>query len=171
MTRSIATGCLIALGAALACHGDKKPAVPDTALVEDTTHVNLDTLTAALPPALPDTFTPPPRPKTRTVRHEIPPAPPALTEAVERERNVSRFCYEEFGQKRDPQLRGGVAVVVTVDASGEITDAHVEDDTWSSDAGKSVNACLDERVKVAWRLPARSVRPGQYVVQLAFRPT
>ncbi len=172
MRRLARMGLVGVAAAAAACGGDARKTAPDTAaLVEDTTHVNLDTLAAAIPPAIPDTFTPPPRTRrSRPVRADIPPAPPALNDAVQRERNVSRFCYEEFGQKRDPKLTGGVAVVVTVDGSG-ITDAHVVDDTWSSDAGKAVNDCLDERVKVAWRLAPRAVRPGKYVVQLAFRPS
>lgn len=157
------------LVAVIACPGDKKqaaaPALPDT------TAADLESLTVAIPPAVVDTFTPP-RPKgpARPRRVEIPDAPPALVEAVRREQAFSKFCYEEFGQKHDPALAGGVAMIVTVDATG-ISDARVEDDSWSSPAGKAVNSCLNDRAKQAWRLASGTVRPGRYVVQLSFRPS
>ena len=155
--------------AMLGCPGDKKQAAGPS--VADTTPANLESLAVAIPPAAPDTFTPP-RPKgpARPRRVTIPDAPPALVEAVRREQAFSKFCYEEFGQKHDPALAGGVAMIVTVDATG-ISDARVEDDSWSSAAGKAVNSCLNDRAKEAWRLASGAVRPGRYVVQLSFRPS
>jgi hypothetical protein len=91
-------------------------------------------------------------------------------EAVEREQSFSRFCYQEYGQKADPGLEGGVAMIVTV-GSGGITDARVSDDTWSSTAGRAVNECLDQKAAGAWKPTPGAVHPGKYVVQLSFRPS
>lgn len=148
-----------------ACKGDKKPAAPPP-LAADTTPVNLDSVQSAIPPAAPDTFT---APKPQPVEAPIPPAPPELIEVVQREQSFTQFCYQEFGQKVDPRLRGGVAMVVTVGASG-ISDARVRADTWSSHAGKSVNQCLDEKAAQAWKPAPGAIKPGKYVVQLSFRP-
>jgi hypothetical protein len=150
-----------------ACPGDKKKQVAVAPPAQDTTPMNLDSLQSAIPPAAPDTFT---APKPRRIRPRIPAAPAALVEAVEREQSFSRFCYQEFGQKADPTLEGGVAMVVTVE-SGSVSDARVEDDTWSSQAGKAVNDCLNEKAARAWKSAAGAVKPGKYVVQLSFRPT
>ena len=147
------------------CPSDKKKAVvPPPA--QDTMPMDLDSLQTAIPPAVSDSFTPPPR---RAAAERIPPAPPELVAAVQREQSFSKFCYQEFGQKADPTLRGGVAMVVTVDGGG-ITGAHVANDSWSSDAGKAVNDCLDEKAAGAWKRAAGEVKPGKYVVQLSFRP-
>ena len=61
-------------------------------------------------------------------------------------------------------------MVVTVNHEG-ISEAKVANDTWSSRAGKSVNACLEQRAPRAWKPAAGTVKPGKYVVQLSFRPT
>lgn len=150
-----------------ACPREAKqpPAEP---VVQDTTPVDLDSVRSAIPAAVPDTFTAVAARPVRSPR--VPPAPAALLEAVEREQSFSRFCYQEFGQKADPTLAGGVAMVVTVEASG-IREAHVESDTWSSPAGKAVNDCLNEKAAKAWKPAAGSVRPGRYRVQLSFRPS
>jgi hypothetical protein len=104
------------------------------------------------------------------VAHQIPNAPPELLEVVEREQAFSKFCYQEFGEKADPSLQGGVAMVVTVNGEG-VSDAKVKADSWTSKAGKQVNGCLNEKATRAWKIPADAVKPGQYVVQLAFRPS
>ncbi len=136
----------------------------------DTTPVSLDTLETNIPEALPDTFTPPKLPEVEPVRSRtIPAAPEALMDAVRREQAFTQFCYQEFGQKADPQLRGGVAVVVTVGSSG-VTAARVANDSWTSSSGNAVNRCLNEKAGEAWRVPAGVVAPGQYVVALSFRP-
>lgn len=148
-----------------ACPGDeKKVATPPPA--QDTVPMNLDSLESAIPPAVSDSYTPPPR---RAPAQRIPPAPPELVAAVQREQSFSKFCYQEFGQKADPTLQGGVAMVVTVDASG-VTGARVANDTWSSEAGKAVNDCLDEKAAGAWKRSAKGLKAGKYVVQLSFRP-
>ena len=145
-----------------ACPADK-PAPPPVAA--DTTPADLGAVKTAIPPAAPDTFKPPPK----AVRTDIPPAPAELVEAVSREQSFSKFCYQEFGQKADPTLQGGVAMVVTVEASG-ITDARVRADSWTSSAGKAVNTCLNEKAALAWKPEPGAVKPGRYIVQLAFRP-
>ena len=67
--------------------------------------VDLSKLSANIPRATPDTFT------FRPLRVErIPDAPPGLMEAAEREQGISRFCYQEYGQKIDPKLIGAVAL-------------------------------------------------------------
>ena len=148
-----------------------RPVAADTTPI-DTTRVALDTLTTAVPPQMPDTFTPvrpqkvPDVPPTRSA---IPDAPDALMAAVEREKDFTQFCYEEVGLKSDPTLRGGVAFVVTVGSSG-ITAARVASDSWTSGAGKAVNRCLNERARQAWKIKPGAVRAGQYRVPLSFRP-
>lgn len=164
MTRlTLATTLLVLLAA---CSGDKKKPVAAAPVQQDTTPMNLDSVQSAIPPAAPDTFTPP---KPQAVEKPLPPAPPELVAVVEREQSFTQFCYQEFGQKVDPRLQGGVAMVVTVGSAG-ITDARVKADTWTSHAGKAVNACLDEKAAKAWKPTAGAVKPGKYVVQLAFKP-
>jgi len=171
--RVAAVGCaaLVALG----CPGERRAGAGDSAraIPVDTVATDLSKVQTSLPPALPDTFKEPARPVTRRSAGEvvreppIPPAPPALMDAVSRERTSSQFCYQEFGQKVDPTLAGGVAMVVTVGGAG-ITDARVASDSWSSNAGKSVNRCLDERAESAWKLAAGAVPAGKYVVRMTF---
>jgi len=150
-----------------ACPSDKKPAAP--AIAQDTTPVDLSTVKTDMPRAAPDTFKPPVFAKPGTAL-KIPNAPPELLEVVEREQAFSKFCYQEFGEKADPSLQGGVAMVLTVGGEG-VNDAKVRADTWTSKAGKQVNGCLNEKAARAWKIPADAVKPGQYIVQLAFRPT
>ena len=158
----------------MACPGDRRDKTGDSAraaVAVDTMPTDLSKVETSLPPTLPDTFKRPARARRSTsevVREPpIPPAPPELMEAVSRERSFSRFCYQEFGQKVDPELAGGVALVVTVGAAG-ITDARVASDSWSSNAGKAVNRCLDEKAGSAWKLASGAVPAGQYVVRMTF---
>jgi hypothetical protein len=166
------------LACLLGCPGEKKvgPAADSAraaAIPVDTTPADLSKVQTSLPPALPDTFKAPARAVARRSAGEvvreppIPPAPPALMAAVDRERSFSRFCYQEFGQKVDPSLQGGVALVVSVGSAG-ITDAKVASDSWSSNAGSAVNRCLDERAGSAWKLAAGTVPAGKYVVKMTF---
>jgi hypothetical protein len=103
-----------------ACPGDddQPPVDPSTISQMDTTPVSFDSLETSLPPAVTDTQTPPPPVRRPPRPAAIPPAPPALVAAVSREQSFTKFCYQEFGQKADPTLRGGVAMVVTVSAEG-----------------------------------------------------
>ena len=159
------------------CPGEKRAGTGTdsavTAIPVDTTPTDLSKVETSLPPALPDTFKAPARSVARKSAGEvvreppIPPAPPELMAAVDRERSFSRFCYQEFGQKVDPSLRGGVAMVVSVGASG-ITDAKVASDTWSSNAGTGVNRCLDQKAPSAWKLTKGTVPAGKYVVRMTF---
>ncbi|MEO8880430.1 MAG: hypothetical protein ABI446_08525 [Gemmatimonadaceae bacterium] len=164
MRRMIMVPALVLL---CACPGDKKAAPPP--LAQDTTPVDLSAVKTDMPAAAPDTFKPPVFAKPR-VSAQIPNAPPELLEVVQREQAFSKFCYQEFGEKADPSLQGGVAMVVTVNGEG-LSDAKVRADSWTSKAGTQVNGCLNERATRAWKIPADAVKPGQYVVQLAFRPT
>jgi hypothetical protein len=66
-----------------ACPGDKKEAVVPPP-VQDTVPMNLDSLESAIPPAVSDSYTPPPR---RPAAERIPPAPPELVAAVQREQS------------------------------------------------------------------------------------
>ena len=159
----------------LGCPGERRNKAGDSAraaIPVDTMPADLSKVETSLPPTLPDTFKAPARTARRpagdVVREPpIPPAPPALMEAVSRERSFSRFCYQEFGQKVDPTLTGGVAMVVTVGSAG-VTDANVASDSWSSSAGKAVNRCLDERAGSAWKLAGGAVPAGKYVVRMTF---
>jgi hypothetical protein len=161
---------------ALGCPGEKRAKGVDTAraaIPVDTTPTDLSKVQTSLPPAAPDTFKGPARAVARrsagdVVREPpIPPAPPALMDAVDRERSFSRFCYQEFGQKVDPTLKGGVAMVVSV-GSGGVTGAKVASDSWSSNAGAGVNRCLDQRAGSAWKLTPGEVKAGKYVVKMTF---
>ncbi|MFL5575599.1 MAG: hypothetical protein ACJ79S_06505 [Gemmatimonadaceae bacterium] len=163
---------LLLLGA-VACPKDRKGRADSVAvappLVEDTTHQDLSSLPTSLPPVAPDTFKPrrPPANRQSAPAPRYPDAPEALVAAVQRSQTFSRFCYQEFGQKSDPTLRGGVAMLVTVDPTG-VSDARVADDNWTSSSGKAVNDCLNERAKLAWKLSPGEVKSGKYYVQLAF---
>jgi len=167
--------CLTAL--TLGCPGDRRDkraadSARATAIPVDTTPMDLSKVQTSLPPSAPDTFKGPAKVARRSsgevVREPpIPPAPPALMEAVEREGSASRFCYQEFGQKVDPALKGGVALVVSVGSAG-ITNARVASDSWSSKAGSAVNRCLDEKAGSAWKLAAGAVPAGKYVVKMTF---
>ena len=165
---------LVVTSLAVGC-GDAKPGAADASAAAfvasaDTQKVDLGAVRTSLPPAVSDSFIAPP--KTPRIRIEnIPDAPDALMEAVQREEGISRFCYQEFGQKSDSRLVGAVALVVVFDA-GKIWSARVGADDWSSKAGKAVNECLVDKAPQAWKLlPGAKVAPGRYVVQLRFRPT
>ena len=168
----LATVAALALG----CPGEKKAKRADSAraaIPVDTTPTDLSKVQTSLPPAAADTFKGPARAVGRrsggdVVREPpIPPAPPALMDAVDRERSFSRFCYQEFGQKVDPTLKGGVAMVVSV-GSGGVTGARVASDSWSSNAGSGVNRCLNQKAGSAWKLNPGEVKAGKYVVRMTF---
>jgi hypothetical protein len=145
---------------------DDRDVQPVDTIARDTAPTDLSNVTTNLPPSAPDTFTPP-KPPPREVATRYKAAPPALMEAVERERAFSNFCYREFGLKSDPRLYGGVAMLVTVGRNG-VTAARVADDTWSSSSGKEVNQCLNQRAAEAWKVSAGEVPAGTYQVDLRF---
>ena len=172
--RNSALAIVALMVVAVGCPGDRRNRAADSAraaIPVDTTPMDLSKVETSLPAAAPDTFKAPARRVSRRsggdVAPPIPPAPPALMEAVSRERAFSRFCYQEFGQKVDPSLTGGVAVVVTVGQAG-VTDATVASDTWSSSAGGAVNRCLNQRAGSAWKLASGAVPAGKYVVRMTF---
>ncbi len=167
----LATVAIAGAGAAVCgCGGHESSAKPAAAVREaiDTTPVDLSQVKTALPPAAPDTFTPPP-PRPAKAEAEYAAAPPPLMASVNRESGFSRFCFEEYGEKLDPSLHGGVAILVTVGAAG-VTDAKVANSTWSAkDAGARVDQCLNEKAKEAWKLGPGEVQAGRYVVHMSFR--
>jgi hypothetical protein len=158
-----------------ACPKDKtakRDSMPiDTTHLDTTQATDLSTIATNLPPAEPDTFKQrkltPPAGSGAGGGLSVPAAPAALTEAVQREQSMTKFCFTEFGQKSDPSLRGNVAMVVTVGAGG-ITNATVGDARWSGAAGKAVDNCLNQKSKLAWKLAPGAVKPVKYVVQLSF---
>ena len=154
------------LAAVVACPGEKKVVKKDT-IPLDTMPADLSGVQTNLPAAAPDTFQRQKLPTATPGGRSIPSAPPALMEAVQRSQSVTKFCFQEKGQKADPSLRGNVAMVVTVGASG-ITAAKVGDSNWSSSSGREVNACLNERTSQAWKLAPGAVPNGTYSVQLSF---
>jgi hypothetical protein len=150
-----------------AAQAAQTPAPPPEQLASDSAPADLSKLKSNIPAAVADTFTPLPNLHVKS----IPDAPPALMDAAEREEGISRFCYQEYGQKADPKLVGAVALVVTVDGNA-IQGVRVGADDWSSKAGSAVNRCLVQKAPQAWRLlPADRIAPGHYVVQLRFRPS
>ena len=154
---------------AIACPKDKKTTDTVPKLAVDTTPADLSGLGTSLPPAEPDTFKPAKAPpQSATVAASIPSAPDALMEAVRREQSATQFCYNEFGLKNDPNLRGNVVLLVTVGRSG-ITDAKVGGSRWSPAAGgRAVNNCLNEKAKDAFKIAQGAVKPGTYQVPLSF---
>ena len=153
---------------AVACPKDKKTA--DTPKLQvDTTPADLSKLGTTLPPAEPDTFKPAKPPvEPGGASASIPSAPDALMEAVRREQSATQFCYNEFGLKNDPNLRGNVTLLVTVGRTG-ITDAKVGGSRWSpAAAGRAVNNCLNEKAKDAFKIAQGAVKPGTYQVPLSF---
>jgi len=166
----LTVGAVFVVGVTLGCHDDK-PAQAKPVVVADTTPVDLSNLKTSIPAAAPDTFTPPKPQPVEQVAPAYPPAPPALMASVNREQAFSRFCFEEFGQKLDPTLRGGVAMLVTVGGQG-VADARVARSRWSAkQPGDAVNGCLNEKAKLAWKLEPGEVKSGEYVVQMSFRGT
>lgn len=173
--RRAALAAIPALLVLTACpKGDKqarRDSIPvDTTHLDTTTSTDLSQIQANLPAAEPDTFkqrklTPP----AAASAGNVPSAPSALMDAVEREQSVTRFCFTEFGQKADPTLSGNVAMVVTVGNEG-ITNATVGDARWrgTTAAGRAVTNCLNQKAKQAWKLAPGVVKPGRYVVQLSF---
>ncbi len=173
MTRRMLAPLALTFLALAACPKDKKEGPDTTAQIPiDTTPTDLSQVTSNIPEAAPDTFKvrqPAPATGSTPSAGAIPPAPAALTDAVQRELSFQRFCYQEFGQKADPSLAGNVAMVVTV-GSGGITDTRVGNSKWTSRAaGNAVNNCLADKAKQAWHLEPGAVRAGRYVVQLSFR--
>jgi hypothetical protein len=159
------TMLLALLFAVMGCPGDKKVVKRDTTPL-DTMPADLSGVKSNIPAAAPDTFrakAPPAQVAGRT----IPSAPQALMDAVTRSQTVTKFCYQEKGQKADPSLRGNVAMIVTV-GGGAVTGAKVGDSNWSSSSGRAVNQCLNERASQAWKLVPGSVPNGTYSVQLSF---
>ena len=176
--------CIVTIGAlTLACGGDsEKQAAPSAseaakaakaakaaeAISVDSVRApaDLSKLRSNIPKAVTDTFT------FRPLRvQQIPDAPLALMDAAEREQGISRFCYQEYGQKVDPKLIGAVALVVTIERNA-IVNVRVGADDWSSSAGRAVDRCLTQKVAQAWKvLPDAHVADGKYVVQLQFRPS
>jgi hypothetical protein len=154
---------------AVACPKDKK--VNDTvpAIVVDTTPADLSDIKADIPAPEPDTFKAVKPPAGGAVpAPSYPSAPEPLMEAVKREQSATQFCYNEFGLKNDPNLRGNVVLLVTVGRSG-ITDAKVGNSRWSPAAGgRAVNSCLNEKAKAAIKIAEGSVKPGTYLVPLSF---
>lgn len=153
-----------------ACPKDKKVEPATDTIALDTNPTDLSNVQSALPPAAPDTFTPRKLPTGNDMPSggSYPNAPAALMTAVEREQSFSKFCFQEFGQKSDPSLRGGVAMIVTIGGGG-VTDARVGNSNWTSKAaGSAVNRCLNEKAKLAWKVAPGVVKPGKYIVQLSF---
>jgi len=175
IARFFAAAPLLAI-ALTACPKDKPAPAKDTVAETpaDTTPADLSKLESAIPAAAPDTFKPvDPNEKNRGKGSgepavNYPEAPEALQAAVQREQSASRFCFQEFGQKADPQLRGAVNMIVTI-GSGGITDAKVGASNWTGNSGRAVNNCLNERLAQAWKVAPGAVRPGKYKVTLQFR--
>ena len=154
---------------AVACPKDKKSADTIAPMVVDTSKADLSAITVDIPPAEPDTFKPIKVPDQPGVAAQsYPAAPDPLMEAVRREQSATQFCYNEFGLKNDPNLRGNVTLLVTVGRSG-ITDAKVGASRWAPAAGgRAVNNCLNEKAKGAFKIAQGSVKPGTYLVPLSF---
>lgn len=152
----------------LAACPDRRATQQDTIPVD--TASDLSTIVTDIPEPVRDTSPPPKarQPQPPPAR-AIPPASGPLLTAVQREQGFTQFCYREFGLKREPGLRGGVTLIVTVGAEG-VSGARVGASRWqpAGAAGREVDRCLAERAPQALRLTPGEVRPGQYQVQYTF---
>ncbi len=152
----------------MACPKDKKSQDTIPRVELDTNPTDLSQVEVNLPPAAPDTFKAPVVQPQAPARASYPEAPAPLCDAIQREQSATQFCYNEFGLKNDPNLRGNVVLLVTVGQSG-VTAARVGNSIWQPSAGgRPVNNCLNERVKEAIKIEPGSVRPGTYRVPLSF---
>jgi hypothetical protein len=160
-------GC-VAIVLIAACGDAPKPEAAKAPVLEvDTGHVDLSGMKANLPPPSADTLTAMKPFAAKT----YPDAPTPLMDAAERESGISRFCYQEYGQKSDPKLVGAVALIVSVDMN-VIQNVRLGAEDWSSKAGRGVNDCLVQKARQAWKLlPGENVAEGKYVVQLRFKPS
>lgn len=155
-----------------ACPGDRnelaQDSLPVQPLPEDT--VDLGAIVADIPPVAVDTPSSAGGTVAREREPEIPRAPEPLLAVVRRESASNQFCYTEHGLKRDPALHGALTMIVTVGTDG-ITNATVGGSRWvgSREAARAVNACLIDRARSAWTIPAGAVRPGRYQIPLVFR--
>src|SRR5687768_7770209 len=154
---------------AIACPKDKKTQDTIPRVPLDTNPTDLSGVQTNVPPPQPDTFKPLPIPQEPAGQQvSYPEAPEPLSEAIRREQSATTFCYNEFGLKNDPNLRGNVVLLVTVGQSG-VTAARVGNSIWQpSSGGGPVNSCLNERVKEAIKIAPGAVRPGTYRVPLSF---
>lgn len=152
----------------LAACPDRRTDQQDTIPVD--TVSDLSQIVTDIPEPVRDT-SPPPRPVAAqpAAAAAIPAASGPLLTAVQREQGFTQFCYREFGLKRDPGLRGGVTLIVTVGAEG-VSGARVGASRWqpAGVAGREVDRCLTERAPQALRLTPGEMRPGQYQVQYTF---
>jgi hypothetical protein len=157
--------------ALLACPKDKAPSDTIARIPLDTVPQDLSGIQTSLPPQDPDTHKVAKAPTTAgTPTRTYPAAPEALMAAVSREAASTEFCYNEFGLKVEPSLRGNVALVVTVGSRG-VTAARVGNSNWAPrSGGVPVNRCLNERAKDAIKLAPGAVKSGEYLVQLSFTP-
>lgn len=93
----------------------------------------------------------------------------ALTAAVVREAEKTRYCYTNALRDYDPGLAGVVEVLVNFGAAGwDIV--RVEHSSWTSVAGGAAESCINAHAKTEWKLPTKGVKPGAHLVQLKFRP-
>ena len=157
--------------ALMACPKDKKASDTIPRIPLDTVPQDLSNIQTSLPPQDPDTHKVAKAPPTPTTAgRTYPSAPEALMQAVSREAASTEFCYNEFGLKVEPSLRGNVALVVTVGSRG-VTAARVGNSNWAPrSGGAAVNRCLNEKAKDAIKLAPGAVKNGEYLVQLSFSP-
>jgi hypothetical protein len=77
------------------------------------------------------------------------------------------FCYLEYGLAANPRLAGTIAVTMTVDAGGAITEARVTRRTWSALGGAETEACILRLIRT-WRLSAGGHGPATYSLPFSF---
>lgn len=89
---------------------------------------------------------------------------PALARLLRRKRGVLRYCYER-SLRRNPQLQGGLALVIGVSVQGRVTGVVVEENTLNF----SVARCAVRQVK-RWRFPKPTGKAAEVYVKVNFAP-
>ncbi len=77
-----------------------------------------------------------------------------------------QYCYRDVGLAVNPALAGSANVSITLDASGQVTDAHVAQRTWSGAGVPETEQCIIMRVR-QWTFPASST-PGAETYSFSF---
>ncbi len=72
-----------------------------------------------------------------------------IAEVIRRYQNQVRFCYERELQK-NPSLEGRVAMQFTIDGTGRVSQAVVQEDTVGNNG--AVGRCISQRIR-RWRFP------------------
>ncbi|MGI8496548.1 MAG: AgmX/PglI C-terminal domain-containing protein [Gemmatimonadaceae bacterium] len=72
-----------------------------------------------------------------------------------------RFCYEEYGLKRNPNLAGTIAVAISMTGDGSVSGVDIPSRSWSGAGASEVESCIQSRIS-GWHFPASAAGKGTY---------